>query len=400
MIERAMDLIALELKMDPVEVRRRNFIPKEAFPFATRTGCVYDSGDYVTSLDKALAAIGYDELRERQKTLRTQGRYIGIGVATYVEICGIGPSKATGGGGWDSATIRVEPTGSVTVLTGISPHGQGEETTFAQIVADELGVPINQITVVHGDTDKVQYGIGTFGSRGTAVGGAALKLAVDTIREKITKIAAHQWEANPEDVEFRDGRFRVKGDASKEMSTADAGMQAFLGTNLPAGMEPGLDATRRFEPPNFVYPFGAHVCAVEIDANTGELEILRYVAVDDCGRILNPMIVEGQIHGGLAQGIAQALFEEVVYDENGQLITGTLMDYAIPHAEQLPHFELAHTVTPTDVNPLGVKGVGEAGTIGSTPCMANAVLDALAPLGVKNIDMPLRPEKLWKVMHA
>ena len=302
--------------------------------------------------------------------------------------------------GWDSATIRVEPTGGVTVMTGVSPHGQGQETTFAQIVSDQLGVPIDSINIIHGDTDKVQYGVGTFGSRGTAVGGAALKLAIDSIQAKAVKIAAHQWEANPDDVEYKDGKITVKGDPSKSLTTAEVGFMAFRGVNLPPDVEPGLDATRRFEPPNFVFPFGAHICVVEVDAQTGQVEIVKYVAVDDCGPIINPLIVEGQIHGGLAQGIAQALFEEAVYDENGQLTSGTFADYAIPHAEQLVSFETAHTATPTDVNPLGIKGVGEAGTIGSTPAVVNAVMDALAPFGVKHIDMPLRPEKLWNAMQT
>ena len=399
-IERAMDLVAARLGLDPVEVRRRNFIPAGVFPYTTATGLVYDSGNYELTMERALEIAGYEDLRAMQKDMRARGRFMGIGLSTYVEVCGMGPSAAMPAAGWDSATIRVEPTGSITVLTGISPHGQGEETTFAQLVSDALGVPIDQISVVHGDTDKVQYGVGTFGSRGTAVGGAALALAIDSIQQKAIKIAAHQWEASPDDVEYRDGQIRVKGDPSKSMSTAEAGFLAFMGDKLPPGLEPGLDATRRFEPPNFVFPFGTHVCVVEIDQQTGAVHVLRYVAVDDCGRVLNPMIVEGQVHGGIAQGLAQALFEEVLYDENGQLVNGTLMDYAIPHADQVPHYELARTVTPTDVNPLGVKGVGEAGTIGSTPAIVNAVIDALAPFGVTHIDMPLKPEKIWAAIQS
>jgi carbon-monoxide dehydrogenase large subunit len=398
-IERAIDMVAQRLGLDPAEVRRKNFIANTAFPHTTATGLTYDSGDYETTMDKALKLADYEGLRKRQSELRKQGRYLGIGLSTYVEVCGMGPSAAMPAAGWDSATIRVEPTGSITVLTGVSPHGQGQETTFAQIVADELGVPIDQISVIHGDTDKVQYGVGTFGSRGTAVGGAALKLAIETIQAKAIKIAAHQWEANADDLEYRDGKIQVKGDPSKTMSTPEAGFLAFMGDNLPPGLEPGLDATRRFEPPNFVFPFGTHVCVVEIDARSGEVTVVKYVAVDDCGRLLNPMIVEGQVHGGIAQGLSQALFEEVIYDDNGQLLTGTLMDYAIPHAEQVPHYELDHTVTPTTVNPLGIKGIGEAGTIGSTPAVANAVIDALAPFGVVHIDMPLKPEKLWAAMQ-
>ena len=391
LIERALDVVAGRLKLDPAEVRRRNFIKPEAFPFRTSTGLTYDSGKYESTMDVALAEIDYKGLRARQAAARSEGKLFGIGVSTYVEVCGMGPSAAMPAAGWDSATIRVEPTGSVTVLTGISPHGQGEETTFAQIVADELGVPIDNIAIIHGDTDKVQYGVGTFGSRGTAVGGAALKLAIETIQAKAIKIAAHQWEANPDDVIYRDGKIMVKGDPSKTMTTADAGFQAFMGDKLPPGLEPGLDATRRFEPPNFVYPFGTHVCVVEIDRETGEVRVERYLAVDDCGKIINPLIVGGQIHGGIAQGMGRRRSSrKVVYDENGQLLTGTLMDYAVPRAHMLPHFELEHTTTPTDVNPLGVKGVGEAGTIGSTPAVVNAVLDALAPLGVTHLDMPLR----------
>jgi len=399
-IERAMDLVALRLGLDPAEVRRKNFVRKDMFPYSTATGLLYDSGDYETTMDKALAASDYADWRKRQVELRAQGRYIGIGLATYVEICGMGPSKALPGGGWDSATLRVEPSGAVTVLTGISPHGQGQETTFAQIVADELGVPIDRIQVVHGDTDKVQYGLGTYGSRGLSVGGAALMLAVQTIQAKAVKIAAHLWEANPYDIEFREGMVSIKGDPAKRMSIAEVAAVAYAGAQLPADVEPGLDATRRFDPSNFLYPFGTHVCIVEVDAKTGEVIVLRFVAVDDCGRLISPMLVEGQIHGGIAQGLAQALYEEVIYDENGRLLTGSLMDYAVPRAENMPLLELSHTVTLTDVNPLGVKGVGEAGTIGSTPAIAAAVIDALAPFGVRHLDMPLRPEKLWAAMQG
>ena len=399
LIERTLDLIARKLDLDPVEVRRRNFIKADSFPHTTAMGLTYDSGKYEATMDQALKAADYAGLRKQQAEARKAGRLLGIGLSTYVEVCGMGPSAAMPAAGWDSATVRVEPTGAVTVLTGVSPHGQGEETTFAQIVADELGVPLEQISVVHGDTDRVQYGVGTFGSRGTAVGGAALKLALDVIREKAMKIAAHQWEASPDDVEYRDGKIMVKGDPSKAMTTAEAGFLAFMGDKLPPGLEPGLDATRRFEPPNFVYPFGTHICIVEIDPQTGSTKIVRYLATDDCGKVINPMIVAGQVHGGLAQGIAQALFEEVVYDDDGQLLTGTLMDYAVPRAGQLLNFELDHTTTPTDVNPLGVKGVGEAGTIGSTPAVVNAVIDALAPFGITHIDMPLKPEKVWAAIQ-
>jgi carbon-monoxide dehydrogenase large subunit len=400
LIERMIDLVAGELGLDPIDARRRNFIAADAFPHPIVTGLVYDSGNYQGSLDKLLRLVDYPAFRARQTEARKHGRYLGIGFSTYVEICGMGPSAAMPAPGWDSATIRVEPTGSVTVMTGISPHGQGQETTFAQLVASELGVPIDNVIIVHGDTDRVQYGVGTFGSRGTAVGGAALKLAIESIQEKAIKIAAHQWEASPDDVEYRDGKIQVKGVPSNSMTTAEVGFLAFRGVNLPPGVEPGLDATRRFEPPNFVFPFGAHACIVDIDPQTGETKIERYVAVDDCGPIINPLIVEGQIHGGIAQGIGQALYESAEYDENGQLTSGTFMDYAIPHAAQVVSYETDHTTTPTDVNPLGIKGVGEAGTIGSVPAVVNAVMDALAPFGVKHIDMPLRPEKLWRAMQS
>jgi carbon-monoxide dehydrogenase large subunit len=395
-----MDLVALRTGLDPAEVRRKNFVDKAMFPYPTATGLMYDSGDYETTMDKALAESDYAGWRKKQAEWRKQGRYIGIGLSTYVEICGMGPSKALPGGGWDSATVRVEPSGAVTVMTGVSPHGQGQETTFAQIVSDELGVGIDRINVMHGDTDKVQYGLGTYGSRGTAVGGAAVMLAIQTIQEKSMKIAAHLWEASPFDVEFREGKVGIKGDPGKRMTLAEVAAIAYAGAHLPDDMEPGLDATRRFEPSNFLFPFGTHVCVAEVDAKTGEVKILRFVAVDDCGRLINPMLVEGQIHGGIAQGLAQALYEEVVYDEGGRLLTGSLMDYAVPRAENMPHLELSHTVTPTTVNPLGVKGVGEAGTIGSTPAIAAAVIDALAPFGVKHLDMPLRPEKLWAAMQG
>jgi carbon-monoxide dehydrogenase large subunit len=399
LIERAMDLVARELGMDPVDVRRKNFIGSHEFPHTTVAGLTYDSGQYETTMDKALGIVDYAGLRRKQEALRKEGRYLGIGLSTYVEVCGMGPSAAMPAPGWESATIRIEPTGSVTVLTGISPHGQGQETTFAQLVADQLGVPIDQVSVIHGDTGQVQYGVGTFGSRGTAVGGAALKLAINAIQAKAVKIAAHEWEANPDDVEYRDGKITVKGDPSKSMSTAQAGFKAFRGIGLPPGMEPGLDATSRFEPPNFVFPFGTHIAVVEVDPKTGAVRFERYVAVDDCGEQINPLIVAGQVHGGIAQGMAQALYEEVVYDSDGQLRTGTLLDYAVPHADQLPRFELDSTATPTTVNPLGIKGVGEAGTIGSTPAVVNAVIDALAPFGVKHLDMPLKPEKLWRAMQ-
>jgi aerobic carbon-monoxide dehydrogenase large subunit len=397
LIERIMDRVAQELKMDPVELRRKNFPKPSEFPFATATGLSYDTGDYEKALNKALDMVDYKKLREEQKTARAQGRLMGIGVSTYVEICAIGPSAATPAGGWESATVRVEPTGKVTVMTGISPHGQGEETSFAQIVADMLGVDLNDVLVIHGDTAIVQYGIGTFGSRGMAIGGTAIAMATDKVVAKARKLAAHLIGADEESISFENGRF-VGSPTDKSVTIQEVALAAHVAQNIPPDFEPGLVATHFFEPKNFTFPFGTHISVVEVDKETGDLKILRYVAVDDCGKQINPLLVAGQVHGGIAQGLAQALYEEVIYDENGQLLTGELMDYAVPKAHQLPHYECDHTETPTDVNPLGAKGVGEAGTIGSTPCIANAVIDALAPLGVQHIDLPLRPEKVWRMM--
>ncbi len=398
LVERIMDRIAQELKMDPVELRRKNFPKSSEFPFATATGLFYDTGDYDKALNKALDAVDYKKLREEQKAARAQGRVMGIGVSTYVEICALGPSIALPAGGWESATVRVEPTGKVTVMTGISPHGQGEETSFAQIVGDMLGVDLNDVLVIHGDTAIVQYGIGTFGSRGLAVGGTAIAMATDKVVAKAKKLAAHLLQTDEASLTFENGKF-VGAPDDKQVTIQEVALAAHIAHNIPPDFEPGLVSTHFYEPKNFTFPFGTHLCLVEVDKDTGDVKILRYVAVDDCGKQINPLLVAGQVHGGIAQGLAQALFEEVVYDENGQLLTGELMDYAVPKAHQLPRYECDHTETPTNVNPLGAKGVGEAGTIGSTPAIANAVIDALAPFGVQHLDMPLRPEKLWKAMN-
>ncbi len=401
--ERIMDMVAGEFGLDPAEVRRKNFFAKEAFPALTAGGLTYDSGDYNLALTKALEMIDYPKVRAEQAEARKHGRYLGIGIASYVEICGLGPSSLLPpklkGGGWESSTVRIEPDCKVTVLTGVSPHGQGQETTFAQLVADAFGIDIDDVNVVHGDTAIVQYGIGTFGSRGTTVGGPALMMSVGKLQEKMKKIASTMMEVPPDQLVFANRAIALVSDPSKAIALERI-VEAAYGYKQPIpGLEPGLDATSFYEPSNCTFPFGTHIAVVEVDPETGVTKFLRYVAVDDCGKILSPLLVEGQIHGGIAQGIAQALYEEVIYDENGQLITATLMDYAVPKANMLPHYELAATVTPSPVNPLGVKGVGEAGTIGSTPCVVNAVRDALSPFGIRHLDMPLKPEKIWRAIR-
>jgi aerobic carbon-monoxide dehydrogenase large subunit len=428
-VERVMDVVARELNLDPVEVRRKNFPAASEFPFHTATGLDYDSGNYEAALSKALDLSGYKKLRAEQEQERGNGRLIGIGLSSYVEICALGPSQAMPAGGWESATVRIEPTGKVTVLTGASPHGQGQETSFAQIAADELGVDLNDITVIHGDTGVVQYGIGTFGSRATAVGGTAVLIAIQKLKEKAAKIAAHMMQCDASRLSFEAGCYSRQEAAAAavtgksepvvpvgegpagalnevptpngrdKVTIQEIALAAHIAKEIPPDTEPGLSATYFFEPKNFTFPFGTHVCVVEIDKDTGETKIIKYVAVDDCGKVINPLLVDGQVHGGIVQSIGQALYEEVVYDEQGQLVTGELMDYALPKASQMPWFETDRTETPSPVNPLGVKGVGEAGTIGATPAIVNAVVDALSPFGVKHLDMPLRPEKVWQIIN-
>jgi carbon-monoxide dehydrogenase large subunit len=400
-LERVMDIAARELGMDPVEIRRKNFLHRDEFPYTTPCGSIYDSGDYTIALDKALEMVKYDDLRKEQAEGRKGGRYIGIGVATFVEICGMGPSSALPAGGWESATVRVHPTGKITVLTGASPHGQGQETTFAQIVAEGFGVPIEDVAVLHGDTDVVQYGIGTFGSRVTAVGGAAVLIARDQVIEKAKKFAAVHLEADPADVVLEGGEFYVSGAPDKRVPLLMVALGAYHpalagGVAFPEGEMPGLEATYFFEPENFTYPFGTHICVVEVEPETGDIHIRRYVAVDDVGNVINPLLVDGQVHGGIAQGLGQALDEEILFDEAGQPLNATFMHYALPKATELPWFEVERTTTPTPVNPLGAKGVGELGTIASTPALVSAVMDALSPWGVTHIDMPLRAEKIWQ----
>jgi len=403
MLERLVDLLASEIKVDPVEVRRRNVIPPFENGHAVVTGLSYDSGNYQAALDKALAHVGYESLRKEQAAARAKGRHVGIGISMYVEICGLGPSQVAGavgfqGGLWESAIVRFHPSGKVHVFVGISPHGQGEETTFAQIVADELGVAVTDVKVVHGDTDNTPMGWGTYGSRATAVGGAALAVATRRIKEKAKLLASHLLEAAVEDIEYAGGKFFVRGSPDKAKTIQDIALMANVAWNLPQGMEAGLEASSFYDPPNFTFPFGAHVAVVEVDPETGHVELKRYVAVDDCGHQINPTIVEGQVHGGVVQGIGQALWEQAVYDQNGQLLTGSLADYAVPRADVLPDIEVLSTVTPSPHHPLGVKGIGEAGTIASTAAVYNAVIDALAPFKVRTLEMPLTPERIWRAV--
>jgi carbon-monoxide dehydrogenase large subunit len=403
-VERLVDLLARELKMDPVELRRKNMIPPFTEGYPVATGLVYDTGNYEGALKKALEMADYRGLRKQQADMRAKGQYLGIGLCTYAEICGLGPSQVAGavgfgGGLWESAIVRFHPSGKVNVMVGISPHGQGEETTFAQIVANELGVGVDDVEILHGDTDQTPMGWGTYGSRGTAVGSGALMGAIGKIKDKARTLTAHLLEASVDDIDYADGKFFVKGSPDKFKTIQDVALMANVAWNMPKGLEPGLEASAFFDPPNFVYPFGAHIAVVQVDIETGEVKLERYIAVDDCGKVINPMIVEGQIHGGIAQGVGQALWEGAVYDDQGQLLSGSMMDYAVPKAQFFPKFELAMTETLTKVNPLGVKGIGETGTIASTPAVYNAVADALAPLGVKTINMPLTPERVWRAIR-
>jgi carbon-monoxide dehydrogenase large subunit len=399
-VERGMDMLARELGMDPAELRRKNFIQPDQFPYATQMGAVYDSGDYGKALDRALENASWDELKQQRDAAQAEGRLVGLGLAMYVEVCGLGPSSSLPTGGWEHSQVTVERDGRISATTGASPHGQGNETTFGQMLADQFGVPLEHITIHHGDTGVVKQGIGTFGSRSQAVGGTAIHLAGAKVKEKMAKYAAALIEANEDDLVFEDGRISVKGVPDSGKTFAEIAAYAYVPVPLPEGLTPGLSEEAFFEPANNTYPFGCHIALMEIDRETGEPTLLRLVAVDDAGNLINPLIVEGQIHGGLAQGIGQAMIEEVRYGEDGQPLTGSFMDYAVPRASDLPRFEMDSTVTPTPVNPLGAKGVGEAGTLGSTPCVVSAAVDALSQFGVTHIDMMLRPEKLWQIIHG
>ena len=404
LLERMVDKVAGALDMDPVALRRQNLIPPFEDGYEVATTLIYDSGDYEAAFDKALAMAGYDDFRAQQAQALQAGRYLGIGVTAYTEMCGLGPSQVAGavgfqGGLWESATLRVTPTGKVQALIGASPHGQGSETTLAQIISEELGFPVDDIEVIHGDTTETPMGWGTYGSRTTPVTGAALAQASRKLKEKARVLAAHLMEANPDDIEYADGSFSVKGSPDQAQSIQEVALMAHLAWNMPEGMDPGFEESQFYDPPNFVYPFGTHIAIVEVDPVTGNIDLQRYIAVDDCGPQINPEIVAGQIHGGVVQGIAQALCEGVIYDDSGQLLTGTMMDYCMPKADMFPNFELGETVTPSPHHPVGVKGVGETGTIASTPTVYNAVLDALSPLGVAQIDMPLTAAKVWQAIQ-
>jgi len=406
-VERLVETAAREIGMDPAEFRLKNFIPPfdgvEQEGYQTQVALQYDSGNYEGALKKVLKNANYEKLKEERAAARSDGKLMGIGFSTYVEACGIAPSAVVGSLGarvglYDAASIRVHPTGKVTIFVGAHSHGQGHETTFAQIVADSFGIGMDDVDVLHGDTEKVPFGMGTYGSRSLAVCGSAIMKSIDKVKEKGARIAAHKLECNPEDLEFANGSWNVKG-TEKSVGFGDVALTAYVPHDYPVNEEPGLDFASFYDPTNFVYPFGAHICVVEIDKETGEVKIVRYIAVDDAGNIINPMIVEGQVHGGIAHGIGQALYEGALYDDSGQLLNASMLDYCIPRADNMPFFETDHTITPCPHNPLGVKGIGEAGTIASTPAVVNAVMDALTDYGVKDLQMPLTPQRVWAAMQ-
>ena len=405
-IEHAMDALARKMDIDPLVLRRRNFIPKEAFPYEAYTGLVYDSGDHDKAATVAENILDYDAMRAKQAAQNVAGstKRLGIGVSTYFEMCGLAPSRVLASlnysaGGWESATVRVLPTSKIQVVTGTSPHGQGHETAWSMIAADKFGVDPSDVDVLHSDTAIAPLGLDTYGSRSLPVGGVAVGLACDKVIDKARKIAAHQMEANEDDLEFVGGMFTVKGSPDKAMPLAAVAFEAFTAHNLPDGLEPNLEMQVTYDPPNFSWPFGTHMCAIEIDTETGHVEVLKYVAVDDCGNKVNPLIVDGQVHGGVIQGLAQALFEEARYDDDGNLLSSTLAEYLVPAASDVPPITLGESVTPSPTNSLGVKGVGEAGTIGAAPCIMNAVVDALSGLGVQDIQMPASPLNVWNAMQ-
>jgi aerobic carbon-monoxide dehydrogenase large subunit len=406
-VERAMDALARRVGKDPAEIRELNFIPPFNEAREIASGLSFDSGNYAASFQKAKELAGYDELRSEQQASdgRRDGKLLGVGISTYIEMCGLAPSQILAAvkyaaGGWDAATIRCHPTGKVTVVTGTSPHGQGHVTTWSQIAADALGVDPDDVEVLHGDTAVSPTGMDTYGSRSLSVGGTALWMAAEKIRAKARTIAAHELEVAEDDLEWKDGKFQVAGAPDKAKTIPEIAFSAWTAHALPADVEPGLFASAVWDPPNFTFPSGAHICVVEVDPDTGRVEIVKYVAVDDCGTVINPMIVDGQVMGGVAQGIAEAMYEEAVYDENGTLLTGNMSTYRVPSAAELPNFTLDRTVTPSTTNPMGVKGIGEAGTIASPPAVLNAVADALRPVGVEFIDLPASAERVWRAIQA
>jgi len=399
-IERMVDLVADEIMMDAAELRMKNFIPKEAFPYKSPTGWEYDSGDYHRALKLAMDNIGYDELLKEQKEKREQGELMGIGICSFTEVVGAGPSKdfdILGIKMFDSSEIRIHPTGKAIARFGTKSQGQGHETTYAQIIAEELGIPFTDVSVEEGDTDTAPYGLGTYASRSTPTAGAAAAMACRKIKAKAKKIAAHLLETSEEDLEWEVGKFSVKGVPDKSVTIQDIAFAAY--TNHPQGLEAGLEATHYYDPPNLTFPFGSYIAVVDIDPETGMVKVRRFMAVDDCGNIINPMIVEGQIHGGLTQGLAPALFEEISYDEEGNITGGSFMEYLVPTAVETPHWETDKTITPSPHHPIGAKGVGESPTVGAPPAIVNAVVDALSHLGVKHIDIPMTPEKVWRAIN-
>jgi carbon-monoxide dehydrogenase large subunit len=405
-LERAVDALAREVGLDPVEIRRRNYIPPDRFPYESSGTLTYDSGNYEPTLDRALELIGYDGIKDQQRRRRESGdtKHLGVGIATYVEMCGLAPSRVLAAlkyaaGGWEAATVRVLPTGAVQVASGTTPHGQGHETSWTQIVADKLGVDPSSVEVLHSDTAVVPMGMDTYGSRSLPVGGVAVAMAADEVVAKARRIAAHQLECAEEDLELVGGELRVRGTPSRSMTLQEVAFEAFSAHDLPDGLEPNLYGQVAYDPPNFTFPFGTHAAVVEVDEETGRVDLVDYAAVDDCGIQVNPMIVEGQLHGGIVQGAAQALWEEAAYDEDGNLLNPTLLDYMVPTAAEVPSFRLDHTVTPSPTNPLGVKGIGEAGTIVATPTVINAVVDALSHLGVTDVRMPATPERVWRAIR-
>ncbi len=411
-----MDLFADEIGMDPAAIRRKNFIPPDAFPYDNPSGLgtasggakIYiDSGNYQPALDKALTAVNYYELDKAKAEARRRGKFLGVGLSTYIEVCGVAPSKWIGAVGegwgaamWESANLKIHLTGKAILTMGTQPQGQGHETTYSQIIASELGLPMADIVVQHSDTQGTPFGYGSYGSRTGAVGGATAVKAAGKIREKARRYAAHMLEASVDDIEVDGAEYRVKGSPDKKKTLQEIAFAIDLGFSLPEGMEPYLDETVYHDTPNCTWPFGTHIALVEIDEETGEVDLVRYVAVDDVGKKINPLIVDGQLHGGIVQGVGQALWEEAVYGDDGQLLSGSMLDYALPRASWLPALELDETITPSPVNPLGVKGVGEAGAIASTAAVANAVIDALSPFGIRHLDMPLTAPKIWHAIHG